>query len=156
MEEKPVTVNVFQLADALKAKPKPLKNAGKCSCLLLQCLKKKKKKHLLDSMPTHLPIFVSARFYMRALRNAPRGGSRNNEGFNVLPLISLINGCPPATSQHYPWIKDYCLILKNPVYFHGAKSFYFPTWLPFFHTGPHSLEENNIFRLVFLQIQKLQ
>lgn len=43
MEEKPVTVNVFQLADALKAKPKPLKNAGKCSCLLLQCLKKKKK-----------------------------------------------------------------------------------------------------------------
>lgn len=46
MEEKPITVNVFHLADALKAKPKPLKSAGKCGCLLLQCLKKKQKKHL--------------------------------------------------------------------------------------------------------------
>jgi len=60
MEEKPITVNVFHLADVLKAKPKPLKNAGKCGCLLLQC----RKKALLDSMPTHLPIFVSVRLYM--------------------------------------------------------------------------------------------
>lgn len=101
MEEKPIIVNVFHLEDALKAKPKPLQMLGNVS---VHCYgaKKKKKKALLDSMPTHLPIFVSVRFYMRALRNAPRGGSRNNEGFNVLPLISLINGCPPATSQHYP------------------------------------------------------
>lgn len=59
------------MADALKAKPKSFKNAGKCGSLLLQCLKKHTKKQTLDSMPTHLPIYVSVRFYMRTLRKLP-------------------------------------------------------------------------------------